>query len=107
MSLSIYDPQKGCFVLKQWKPETVNAFHPDYVKTHMPDLLKEFRTIQANKEDRESKAPRKHVKTFAPKVSKQGHVNSKTSRLMTMAEVTEELLKKTTFHIYSKARPSK
>lgn len=107
MNLSVYDPQKGCFVLKQWKPETVNAFHPDYIKTHEPDLMKNFRTIQANQEERASKTPRKHVKTFAPKVSKQGHINSKTNRRMTMAEVTEELLKKTTFHIYSKARVSK
>ena len=106
MSLSIYDPQKGCFVLKQWKPETVNAFHPDYVKTHMPDLMKEFRTIQANQEERASKAPRKHVKVFTPKAPNT-HIRSKANQRMTMAEVTEELLKKTTFHIYSKARSSK
>ncbi len=34
---------------------TVNAFHPDYVKTHMPDLMKEFRTHAANREVREEK----------------------------------------------------
>ena len=106
MSLSIYDPQKGCFVLKQFKPETVNAFHPDYMKTHHPDFMREFRTIQANQEERASKAPRKHVKVFTPKAPKTG-IRTKANQRMTMAEVTEELLKKTTFHIYSKARPSK
>jgi hypothetical protein len=106
MSLSIYDPQKGCFVLKQFKPETVNAFHPDYMKTHHPDFMREFRTIQANQEERASKAPRKHVKVFTPKAPKTG-IRTKANQRMTMAEVTEELLKKTNFHIYSKARVSK
>jgi hypothetical protein len=102
MSLSIYDPQKGCFVLKQFKPETVNAFHPNYMKTHHPDFMKEFRTIQANQEERASKLPRKHVKVFTPKAPKTG-VNTKANQRMTMAEVTEELLKKTTFRTYSRA----
>ena len=40
MNLSIYDPIKGCFVLnpKEFTP-VINAFHPDYVKTYMPELL--------------------------------------------------------------------
>ena len=37
--LSIYDPVKGCFVLKPMTKPTINAFHPDYVKTYMPDIL--------------------------------------------------------------------
>lgn len=40
MTLSIYDPIKGCNVLNpdNFKP-IINAFHPDYVKTYMPELL--------------------------------------------------------------------
>lgn len=37
--LSTYDPIKGCFVLKPIDTPIINAFHPDYVKTYMPDIL--------------------------------------------------------------------
>jgi hypothetical protein len=37
--LSIYDPIKGCFVLKPMTEPIINAFHPDYVKTYMPEFL--------------------------------------------------------------------
>ena len=45
MSLTIYDPTKGCHVLnpEQFKP-IVNAFHPDYVKTYMPEFMTGIRT---------------------------------------------------------------
>lgn len=45
MSLTIYDPTKGCHVLnpEQFKP-IVNAFHPDYVKTYMPEFMTSLRT---------------------------------------------------------------
>jgi hypothetical protein len=39
MTLSTYDPVKGCFVLKPMTQPIINAFHPDYVKTYMPDIL--------------------------------------------------------------------
>ena len=29
---------------------TINAFHPDFVKTHMPEFLKGFRTQEANRQ---------------------------------------------------------
>ena len=35
--------------------EVINAFRKDYVKTCEPDLMKEFRTHAANREDREEK----------------------------------------------------
>jgi hypothetical protein len=38
MSLSIYDPKKGCFVLNPAN-FAINAFHKDYVKTYMPEFL--------------------------------------------------------------------
>lgn len=39
MTLSTYDPTKGCFVLKPMTQPTINAFHPEYVKTYMPEFL--------------------------------------------------------------------
>jgi hypothetical protein len=33
---------------------TINAFHPDYVKTHMPTFMNEFRTNDARREAAES-----------------------------------------------------
>jgi len=87
----------------------INAFHPDYMKTYHPDFMREFRTVQANQEERKIKEPRKVIRPprASVKIPKQSHIHSKTNRNMTMAEVTEELLKKTTFHIYSKARSNK
>jgi len=46
MSLTKYDPIKGCQVLN---PEqfVVNAFHKDYVRTYMPEFLSDLRTKSA------------------------------------------------------------
>jgi len=46
MSLTKYDPVKGCFILN---PEqfVINAFHKDYVKTYMPEFLSDLRTKSA------------------------------------------------------------
>jgi hypothetical protein len=33
---------------------TINAFHPDYIKTHMPDFTKEFRTHEARRQAAET-----------------------------------------------------
>lgn len=51
MSLTIYDPKKGCFVLnpKEFSP-VINAFHPDYVKTHMPEFVTSIRTTSMQQE---------------------------------------------------------
>lgn len=43
MTLSIYDPAKGRFVLNP-KEFVINAFHPEYVKTYMPEFLSNLRT---------------------------------------------------------------
>ena len=44
MNLTTFDPEKGCQVLN---PEAfapiINAFHPDYVKTYMPEFLSGIR----------------------------------------------------------------
>ena len=83
----------------------INAFHPDYMKTYHPNFMTEFRTVQANQEERRVKKPRKVIKLprASVKIPKQGHINSKTNQRMTMAEVKAEMLKVTTFHVYSKA----
>jgi hypothetical protein len=83
----------------------MNAFHPDYMKTFYPDFMREFRTIQANQTERaELKKKRSHTKKpkVSVKIPKQS-INSRVNQRMTMAEVTEELLKVTTFRVYSKA----
>lgn len=56
----------------------VNAFHPDYVKTYMPEVMKEFRTHAANREERVEKnlkvkkTPLKTVtKSLSVKISKE------------------------------------
>jgi len=86
----------------------INAFHPDYIKTYHPDMMKEFRTIAANQEERRIKEPRKVIrKPRALERAAKKVVQTKAQRAMTMAEVTAELLKTTTFHIYSKAGAKK
>ena len=52
--------------------EVINAFHKDYVKVHMPDLMKDFRTHEANREVREEKklkVSRKPLKTVTKSLS--------------------------------------
>lgn len=49
MTLSTYDPIKGCFVLKPTDPPIINAFHPDYVKTYMPELLSSIKAEATQK----------------------------------------------------------
>ena len=46
MTLSVYDPVKGKFVLNP-KAFVINAFHPDYVKTYMPEFLSGIRIESA------------------------------------------------------------
>jgi hypothetical protein len=46
MTLSVYDPVKGRFVLNP-KEFVINAFHPDYVKTYMPEFMSDLRIHSA------------------------------------------------------------
>lgn len=50
MSLTVYDPEKKCQVLnpEQFTP-VINAFHPDYVKTYMPEFLSSIRFEEKQK----------------------------------------------------------
>lgn len=86
----------------------INAFHPDFMKTYYPDFMKDFRTIEANQEERRVKEPRKVIrKPRALERKVKQSIRTKAQQNMTMAEVTAELLKTTHFHIYSKAGASK
>jgi len=82
---------------------TINAFHADYIKTYEPDLMKDFRTHQANREEREEKKlrvnhrPLKTVtRSLTVKISKeQARLNLERRKQMTIAPKD--------FHIYQKA----
>ena len=83
----------------------INAFHPDFMKTYYPNFMKDFRTTEANQDERRIKEPRKVIRPprASVKIPKQTHINAKANQRMTMAEVKAEMLKITTFHVYSKA----
>jgi hypothetical protein len=87
------------------EPTMINAFHPDFMKTYYPNFMTDFRTVEANQAERRVKEPRKVIRPprASVKIPKKGHINSKENRNMTMAEVKAEMLKITTFHVYSKA----
>jgi hypothetical protein len=100
MSLSIYDPIKGCFVLKPEQPPIINAFHPDYVKTYMPEFLSSIRleaTQKANGviQGGKSKAAREAINKAA------FTVNTKPPKRA--AHLHRPNLAPTDFHIYQKA----
>lgn len=84
---------------------TINAFHPDYMKTYHPDFMKDFRTVQANQEERKVKEPRKKIRKprASVKIPKQAHINSKSEQRMTMEEVKAEILKRSNFYTFSRA----
>ena len=81
----------------------LNAFHPDYIKTHEPDLMKDFRTHAANREERVekklkvNKVPLKTVtRSLSVKISKdQAKLNLERRKQMTIAPKD--------FYIYQKA----
>ena len=82
MSLTIYDPEKNCQVLnpEHFTP-VINAFHPDYVKTYMPEFLKSIKTEAQMKANGE-----KVAKTTPMKM-----------------HILRPNIEKTAFHVYAKA----
>lgn len=116
MSLSVYDPIKNCFVLAPMKPEIINAFHPDYVKTYHPELLSDMR-VSAKKEEagkNVSKYLNKRRETEPSHGTIFGlsdkEVSLKPKKMMTKPahvhrpkQKLEDALKPTEFHIYQKA----
>jgi hypothetical protein len=89
----------------------MNAFHPDFVDTYYPDLMKDFRTNDANREEREgkklrvSKKPLKMLtKTLRVRTKNPLHILTKEQQGMSMDEVRLELaLKPKDFNYFSAA----
>jgi len=100
MNLSVYDHEKGCNVLNpELFERPMNAFHPDYVKTYMPEFLSNIRL--------ESTQIANGViaggKSKASRESKRGKtVNSINAFPKTKAKERVKLAPKE-FHIYNKA----
>jgi len=88
VNLSIYDPIKGCFVLnpKEFTP-VINAFHPDYVKTYMPEFLSSIRLEATQKSNGEKVAKKTPMKMNSIKP----------------AHVHRPKLEPTDFRVFSKA----
>jgi hypothetical protein len=100
-------------------PTTINAFHPDYMKTHEPDYMKPFRTMEANRQaaDTLSKRVTEMRKTNPThgfvhgiaKVKTTRPIQTKAEQSKTMAEVRQEVLanlKPREFKVYSAAGAS-
>ena len=94
MTLSTYDPIKGCFVLKPIDPPIINAFHPDYVKTYMPEFMigvqQDAQRIEAGK-------------TLSKHVTKKRKENPMHGFVHGMSKVAKVDLAPREFHIFNKA----
>lgn len=99
MTLSVYDPIKNCFVLKQPKP-TINAFHPDYMKTYHPTFFNDMRVAQRDKNSGDRMA--KHVEKVRKTNPSHGTLFGITDKAISVAP-KEMMLKVKEFHIYNKA----
>lgn len=99
MNLSIYDPRKGCFVLNP-NEFLINAFHPDYVKTHMPEFLSEVRT--SAKKEEAGKGVSKYLDKRRETEPSHGTFFGMSDKEASMSP-KEMMLKPTEFHIYQKA----
>jgi hypothetical protein len=71
----------------------INAFHPDYMKTYEPNFTKEFRTVEANQNER----IKTHVKVkskkkkMSYKVPKKTPILTKKEQGKSMGEIHNEL----------------
>jgi hypothetical protein len=95
--LSIYDPIKGCFVLNNPTPPIINAFHPDYVKTYMPEILTAIKVDEQRTES--AKTLSKHVTEKRKTNPLHGFVHgvSKAAKPLKVDLTPRE------FHIYNRA----
>jgi len=69
----------------------INAFHPDYMKTHEPTFMQSFRTHEANRRAAETLA--KHVSAKRKDNPAYGYVHGVSKIPLEMRE----------FHVYSRA----
>jgi len=88
---------------------TINAFHPDFMKTYMPDFMKDFRTHEANRQaaaavssyvTKKRRTTPSHGTVFGisekvKAVTAPAHMHRPKSR--------EDMIKRTEYHTYSKA----
>jgi hypothetical protein len=82
------------------KTETVNAFHPDYVKTHMPEFMTAVR-IDAKKEEA-GKGVSKYLNKRRETEPSHGTIFGISGKEASMSP-KEMMLKPTEYHTYSKA----
>lgn len=81
----------------------INAFHKDYVKTHEPNLMKEFRTHQANRDvavEEKKKVKKKPLKTVTRSLSVK---ISKEQDRLNLQHRKALMLSNKEFHIFNKA----
>lgn len=86
---------------------TINAFHPDFMKTHMPDFMKDFRTHEANRQAaaavssyvaKQRKVKPSHGTVFG--------ISNKVTEVSTPAYMHRpkaDLIKRKEYHTYAKA----
>ena len=103
MSLSIYDPIKGCFVLKPEQPPIINAFHPDYVKTYMPEFLSSIRVEATQKANGVINGGKSKASREAKKGKTVNTINVDAKHPIRAAHLHRPNLAPTDFHIYQKA----
>jgi hypothetical protein len=99
MTLSIYDPRKGCNVLNP-NEFLINAFHPDYVKTHMPQFMTDVRT--SARQEEAGKSVRNYLDKRRETEPSHGTLFGISDKEASMSP-KEMMLKRTEFHTYSKA----
>jgi hypothetical protein len=99
MNLSIYDPSKGCFVLNP-NEFLINAFHPDYVKTHMPQFMTDVRT--SARQEEAGKSVSNYLDKRRETEPSHGTLFGISDKEASMSP-KEMMLKRTEFHTYSKA----
>jgi hypothetical protein len=91
----------------------INAFHPDYIKTYEPNFTREFRTVEANRDERIATHGKVKTKKKKPKMNYKTPkrvINTRAQQNMTMSEVRRELdekkrkiLELKNFYTYAKA----
>lgn len=78
----------------------INAFHPEYMKTHEPNFMKDLRTHEANRQAAATLS--NYVTKKRKKTPSHGTVFG-IKRDLSMIEIHNELLDRKPFRVYSRA----
>lgn len=108
MSLSVYDPITNRFVLRPMLDKTINAFHPDYIKTYHPDLMKQIKSEAMYKKKGEELS--KHVDKVRETKPSHGTVFGISENAVSVEPkkmMKRPKLERTEFHVYQKAKAKK